>query len=55
MTLTFTLFDIIMQWHTARQISLFRFSAVEYEWGSQMRAAKRIEAMTKPTMEENIW
>lgn len=56
MTLTFTLFQIIMTVTHCKTVLVCSGSLlpIEYECSSQMRPAKRIEAMTEPTMEQNV-
>lgn len=56
MSLTFKLFEIIMTvTHCKTELAcLGSLLSVEYEWSSPMRPAKGIEAMTKPTVEQNV-
>lgn len=55
MSLTFKLFEIIMTvTHCKTELAcLGSLLSVEFEWSSQMRPAKRTEAVTKPTVEQN--
>lgn len=55
MSLTFKQFYIMTVTHCKKVLVCSgSLLSVEYEWSSQTRPAKRIEAMTKPTMQQNV-